>query len=167
MDNELDFYVQYGYCPDNAGLTIQWAFEDWALSEMADRMGMKKDYAYYRKRSSGWWTSFNNEKKLILPRRKDGTWLHTDLTSGSGYVEANAWQATFGISHDIPRLAELMGGNDSLCSMLNYAFEQASSMDFVYGYGSGTVSYANQPGCSNAHVFFSCRKAVDDAILGA
>lgn len=153
MDNELDFYVQYGYCPDNAGLTIQWAFEDWALSEMADRMGMKKDYAYYRKRSSGWWTSFNNEKKLILPRRKDGTWLHTDLTSGSGYIEANAWQATFGISHDIPRLAELMGGNDSLCSMLNYAFEQASSMDFVYGYGSGTVSYANQPGCSNAHVF--------------
>ena len=46
-----------------------------------------------------------------------------------------------------------MGGNDSLCLLLNYAFEQAASMDFVYGYGGGTVSYANQPGCSNAHVF--------------
>jgi putative alpha-1,2-mannosidase len=36
---------------------------------------------------------------------------------------------------------------------LNYAFEQAEPNDFVFGYGSGYVSYANQPGCSNAHVF--------------
>lgn len=62
MDKELDFYVQHGYCPDNAGLTIQWAFEDWALSEMAARMGIKRDCTYYRKRSSGWCASFNNEK---------------------------------------------------------------------------------------------------------
>ena len=32
MDRELDFYVCNGYCPGNAGLTIQWAFEDWALA---------------------------------------------------------------------------------------------------------------------------------------
>ena len=46
-----------------------------------------------------------------------------------------------------------MGGSDSLCYMLNNAFEQSRSTDFVYGYGGGYVSYANQPGCSNAHVF--------------
>ena len=46
-----------------------------------------------------------------------------------------------------------MGGPDRLAAKLNSAFEQAVSTDFVYGYGSGTVSYANQPGCSNAHVF--------------
>lgn len=39
MDKELDFYIQNGYCPDNAGLTIQWAFEDWALAEMAAGWG--------------------------------------------------------------------------------------------------------------------------------
>jgi putative alpha-1,2-mannosidase len=36
---------------------------------------------------------------------------------------------------------------------LHYAFEQAADQDFVYGYGGGYVSYANQPGCSGAHVF--------------
>jgi len=46
-----------------------------------------------------------------------------------------------------------MGGNDQLCEKLNYAFEQSEEDDFVFGYGSGYVSYANQPGCSNAHVF--------------
>lgn len=153
MDKELDFYVQNGYCPDHAGLTIQWAFEDWALGEMAAKMGNRKDYAYFSKRSAGWTNSFNKQMKLILPRKDNGDWLHTDPLNGHGYIEANAWQATFGLSHDIPGLARMMGGNDSLCSMLNDAFEQSIPDDFVYGYGGGYVSYANQPGCSNAHVF--------------
>lgn len=153
MDNQLDFYVNEGYCPDNAGLTIQWTFEDWALGQMASRKGHKKDADYYKKRSNGWAKSFNPEKKLIFPKKENGEWLHTNSFSGDGYIEANAWQATFGLSHDIPQLAKLMGGNDTLTSMLNFAFENSASTDFVYGYGEGYVSYANQPGCSNAHVF--------------
>lgn len=153
MDRELDFYIQNGYCPNNAGLTIQWAFEDWALAEMAEKMGKRSDANYYHKRANGWSSAFNKELGLILPKKEDGAWLHTDPLSGNGYIEANAWQATFGLSHDIPGLATLMGGNDSLCSKLNNAFEKSVSTDFVYGYGSGYVSYANQPGCSNAHVF--------------
>jgi putative alpha-1,2-mannosidase len=72
---------------------------------------------------------------------------------GNGWVEANAWQATWSVSQDIRKLAALMGGPDTLCKMLNYAFEQARDQDFVFGYGSGYISYANEPGCSDAHVF--------------
>src|SRR5690606_5620598 len=39
------------------------------------------------------------------------------------------------------------------CEKLNHAFEQAKESDFVFAYNDGYVSYANQPGCSNAHVF--------------
>ena len=46
-----------------------------------------------------------------------------------------------------------MGGTDKLCEKLNYAFEKAEPTHFVYSYSGGYVSYANQPGCSNAHVF--------------
>lgn len=153
MDRELDFYLCNGYCPGNAGLTIQWSFEDWALAEMAAKLGKKDDSEYFHKRAAGWPASFNEEVGLILPKDASGKWVHTDPLSGRGYVEANAWQATFGISHDIPRLAKLMGGNDSLCRKLDFAFRQSEKLDFVYGYGNGYVSYANQPGCSNAHVF--------------
>ena len=73
--------------------------------------------------------------------------------SGQGWIEANAWQATWGVSQDIPGLAELMGGNDSLCNKLNYAFEKAEPQDFVFAYNDGYISYANQPGLSDAHVF--------------
>ncbi len=75
------------------------------------------------------------------------------MPSGRGWIEANAWQGTWQVAHGIDELAGLMGGNDTLCYKLNYAFEQAASTDFVFGYGGGYVSYANQPGCSNAHVF--------------
>jgi len=57
------------------------------------------------------------------------------------------------VSHDIKGLAELMGGPEALAEKLNYAFEQGVDSDFVYTYNKGTVSYANQPGCSNGHVF--------------
>ncbi len=153
MDNELEFYKANGYCPENAGQTIQWAFEDWALGQMAKKLGKKKDYEYFNKRASGWPASFHPELKMMLPRKSDGNWLHTNLLSGHGWVEANSWQATFGLSHDLGRLAELMGGTDSLCVRLNHAFAESAASDFVYGYGSGLVSYANQPGLSNAHVF--------------
>ncbi len=153
MDKELDFYNQNGYCPGNAGLTIQWAFEDWALSQMASKLGRKKDFSFLKKRSKGWTASFHPQLKLVLPKNSDGTWLHEDPLDGNGYIEANAWQATFGLSHDLNKLTELMGGQDSLCDKLNFAFTKSDAKDFVFGYNQGYVSYANQPGCSNAHVF--------------
>jgi putative alpha-1,2-mannosidase len=79
--------------------------------------------------------------------------MHNDPLSGTGWIEANAWQGTWGISHGIGRLAALMGGNDTLCAKLDFAFKQAEPFDFVFAYYDGYVSYANQPGCSNAHVF--------------
>ncbi len=151
--NEVSFYIENGYAPGNAGKTIEWAFQDWSLAQMASKMGRKKDAEYYSKRASRWTIIYRPEFKLIFPKMNNGNWLHDDPLSMEGWVEANAWQGTWSVSHAIPELAELMGGTDSLCSLLNYAFEKSESDDFVFGYGSGYVSYANQPGCSNAHVF--------------
>ena len=149
----FDFYIKNGYCPDRAGMTIQWAFEDYALAQMATAMGKKDIARQFDTRAHGWTRSFNRDVALVLPRRADGSWLHTDPLNGWGYEEANAWQATFGLSHDLPRLAELMGGSDSICSKLNFAFTQGAASDFGSGYGSGYVNYSNQPALSNAHVF--------------
>ena len=47
----------------------------------------------------------------------------------------------------------MMGGPDRFSDRLNHAFEASAPSDFVYEYNKGHVSYANQPGCSNAHLF--------------
>lgn len=148
-----DYYLENGYQPGNAGMTIESNFQDWALSQMAIRLGLNNEAEYFRSRSKGWRKLYNSEQKLIFPKNDKGEWLHEDPLKGDGYIEANAWQATFGISHALPELTDLMGGENEFCNKLNYAFEQAAPQDFVFGYGTGYVSYANQPGCSNAHAF--------------
>ena len=120
-----------------AGTTVQGSFEYWALAQMAEEMEHDEDLPAYRSWIDGWKKYFDPGKNLL-----SGRW-----------VEANDWQGTFGVSHDIAGLATLMGGTDVLAKMLNEAFEQERASDFVYTYGAGKVSYANQPGCSNAHVF--------------
>jgi len=122
---------------NNTGVKVQGAFEYWALAQMAEEMGYHADVESFQTWIHGWKTSFDP---------------NTNLLTG-GWVEANDWQGTFGVSHDIKGLAALMGGPDELVKKLNYAFEQGASSHFVYTYNKGYVSYANQPGCSNAHVF--------------
>ena len=119
------------------GVMVQGAFEYWALAQMAEELGHDADAQSYRSWIDGWKKYFDPGKNLL-----SGRW-----------VEANDWQGTFGVSHDIAGLAALMGGPDVLAKKLNEAFEQETASDFVYTYGKGKVSYANQPGCSNAHVF--------------
>lgn len=152
-EKEFDFYLRDGYAPGRAGLTVQWAFEDWALSRMALRMGKRKDAGRLEARTKGWRGCIHPDIHLLLPKNEDGTWLHTDPLSNWGYEEANAWQTTFGLSHDLAGLAEAMGGRDKAYDMLEYAFENSSADDFIGSYGKGYVSYANQPGLSTAHVF--------------
>lgn len=152
-EKEFDFYLTNGYAPGRAGLTVQWAFEDWALSRMAYRMGRHTDAARLEARTRGWRKCIHPDLHLLLPRKEDGSWLHTDPLTNWGYEEANAWQTTFGLSHDLDGLAEAMGGRNAACRMLEYAFANSSEDNFIGGYGNGYVSYANQPGLSTAHVF--------------
>ncbi|MHC4285372.1 MAG: glycoside hydrolase domain-containing protein [Planctomycetota bacterium] len=113
-------YIEKGWSPGRAGQTIQWAFEDWALAQMAEKMDRREDAEYFQKRSIGWRALVHPDIGLVFPRKVDGSWLHTDPLKGQGWVEANAWQGTFGVSHDIKELAALMAGDAKLAARLNH-----------------------------------------------
>lgn len=150
---DIQFYTENGYWPKSAGITVEAVFQDFAASQMAAKLNRKKDFEFFIKRSRGWKKLFEPTQKLLFPKDSSGRFIHTDPLSGQGWIEANAWQATWGVSHDIKGLADLMGGNEVLCEKLNYAFEKANAMDFTAEYGQGYISYGNQPGLSDAHVF--------------
>ena len=61
---------------------------------MAEEMGLDADVQTYQTWVDGWKKYFDPEKNLLTGR----------------WVEANDWQGTFGVSHDIQGLAALMGG---------------------------------------------------------
>jgi putative alpha-1,2-mannosidase len=91
-EKALQFYIKNGYWPENAGITLEMAFQDWALSQMAAKMGKKKDAAYYLQRSQGWEKLFHPELKLVMPKDADGKWLHEDPLKGAGWVEGTCAQ---------------------------------------------------------------------------
>ena len=152
-EEELEFYQENGWCPGNAGKSVEWYYQDWSAAQMAKKIGKQDLYKEFASRAKRWKNLFHPEQKLLFPKAADGTWLHSDALSGHGWIEANSWQGTWSLSHDLEGLADAMGGRDTFASKLNLAFEKAAPDDFVFGYSSGYVSYANQPGCSNAHVF--------------
>ena len=147
------FYVKNGWKPGSAGRTVEMCFQDWCAAQMAKKLGKMDDYQEFMRRSAGWKNLYHPATGLLLPKNADGRFSHTDPLSGRGWVEANAWQASWFTSHDVQALANLMGSRDEYCRKLNFAFEQEVDHDFVHGYGRGYVSYANQPGCQNAHLF--------------
>jgi len=155
---DVEFYIKKGWWPENAGIGIEAAFQDWGISQMAYKLNKFDDYKYFKKRSRNWEPNFSSEIQLLLPKDRNGRFIHKDPLSNVGWVESNSWQASWGVSHDIYRLIELMGGEENFCKKLNYAFSQSEKDDFVYSYSNGYISYANQPGCSDAHVFSYARK---------
>lgn len=91
---------------------------------MALGLKNKNDASYFLKGSEGRTKLFNIEQGLVFPKNENGKWTHKDPLNGKGWVKANAWQATWSVSHDIKILSTLMGGNDVLYEKLNFAFEQ-------------------------------------------
>ncbi|HXI56835.1 MAG TPA: GH92 family glycosyl hydrolase [Polyangia bacterium] len=153
IEGANDFYISHGYMAGNAGVTLEANFEDWCAAQMASKLGLQSDYAEFIRRSKGWQNLYHPTLKFLFPKDANGNWTSTDPLSGAGWIEANSWQATWFTSHDVAKLVQLMGGKDAYCDKLNSAFQQSAPQSFVFGYSSGTVSYANQPGCSNAHLF--------------
>ena len=73
--DDLKFYIKNGYCPENAGKTLQWAFEDWGLGMMASRLGKKAEAKEFLRRSHGW-------KKLY----KNLAWYSQKRRMAIGYI---------------------------------------------------------------------------------
>lgn len=127
-------------------------FEAWDSRDVA---------AYLRRRSENWRNLFDPATKYIRPRSSSGEWCDPfdELNDTSDFVEANAWQATWFVTHDVAGLANALGGRDVFADRLSRGFEASVDTDFsdarVMGdLGAGAfLNYSNQPSLEAAHLF--------------
>jgi predicted alpha-1,2-mannosidase len=155
-------YVRHGieahamHC-DGASQTLEYAYEDWCLAQMAKALGNDDDYRLFMKRSENYRNIWDPESGFFRPRHPDGTWLEPfDPMAPEGWCEANAYHYLFWVPHDLQGLIELMGGRNPFTRRLNKLFEQARQTDFLAPHGSHHASYmdyGNQPCTGLAHVF--------------
>ena len=158
----IEDYIKLGYIPvdgrpkgwitEGAAGTLEYAYDDWCLAQMAKALGKDDDYALFLQRAGNYRNLFDRETGFMRPRMRNGSWKHPfdplDNKDRS-WCEGTAWQYTWFVPHDVAGLVQLMGGRDPFNRKLNEAFERSVSGDFRTTY----VNYSNQPSIQMAHLF--------------
>ena len=154
---DIDPYIEKGYIPlgyfandlsgDNSvSHALEYCLADYAISQMADSLGYKKEAKEFLKRSQSYRRYFCKDFGTLRPITKEGKFLEDfDAATGKnfenipGFHEGSAWSYTFAVPHDVNGLARLMGGNKAYVKSLQYVFDEkhydpANEPDIVYPY---------------------------------
>lgn len=107
--------------------TLEYAFDEWCLSQLADSLHHREDINLYAARSQRYRRIFDAEKGWFRPKNADGSWqvwpAAGRLEDGYGTVESNPYQQGWFVPHDVDGMVELMGGREKttadLVSFLN------------------------------------------------
>ena len=135
-----DLYRQYGYIPyDKHGQsvtkTLEYAYDDWCIAQMAKALGKMEDYETFMKRAQSYRPLFDPATGFMRAKYSDGAWktpfdpYYSDHNFDiAEYTEGNAWQHSWFVPHDVPGLIELHGGNDPFIAKLDSLFSVASEI---------------------------------------
>lgn len=134
----LKDYLALGYMPLNetrsGSRTMEYAYDDFAISEVAAALGHKDDAARFAKRSLGWRLLWDAKLACIHPRYADGAWLenydcaysYPDSTMpwwDGPYYEGNGLQYSTFVPHDTAALIERTGGTAGFTAWLDNIFD--------------------------------------------
>jgi predicted alpha-1,2-mannosidase len=139
----IEDYVRLGYAPNNAtaqgdhGLqgaseTLEWAIDDFAISQLARSVGDHATEAEYAKRGNNWQNIFDPSTGFLRPRDDNGAFpagpgFQTPPAGAfgqDGYDEGNAAQYNWLVPQDIAGLVTAMGGKDKVIPRLDSFFSQ-------------------------------------------
>lgn len=162
-------YIELGYIPDgrsdlvglhsnsSAAMTLEYAYQDWCLSQIAINLGKTDDFNYFMKRSQNYKNLWNPESGFIHPKDMDGNWIKDfDPLALRGFCESNAAIYSYFIPHDISGLIKLHGGEQNFAKKLDKQFRDSEPDGFYMDRHQGKtnwVDYGNQPGTGMAHLF--------------
>jgi len=115
----LGYYIDKGYVPeDKSGAsvskTLEYAYDDWCIAQVAKKLGRNDLYEEFIKRSQNYKNVYDASSGFMRPRLDDGTFkkeFDVFSTSQAGYVEGNAWNYSFYVPQAPDSLVKLMGGD--------------------------------------------------------
>lgn len=173
----LSHYMEKGFVPypipegkfgshqDGASLSLEYAYQDWTLAQLAKRLGKESDYDYFMERSLNYRHVFDTVTGFMRPKDVFGNWQadFDPYRYENGFNESNAAQATWFVPHDINGLASLMGGKAAAIEKLYRQFQVAELQGFTSGtshekemhpeYSRIPINYGNQPSIQTAFIF--------------
>ena len=148
----LNSYIKYGYMPsevDVVSKTLDYAYDDYCVAQLAKALKNNSDAAAFGKRSMNYKNIYNPVTKYASRRDSSGRWdPDFDVFSNKGFIEGNSWQYSWYVPHDIKGLLSLIG-EDTACHRLVEGFEKSRKHNFAaYAFdctmGQSAEFYVNQ-----------------------
>jgi len=159
--DELGFYVKNGFVPEDktsssVSKTLEFAYDDWTISKLAEHLGKNDISRVYSKRADNYKNVFDKQMRFARPKLSDGNWK-TEFdpldTHGQGFIEGNAWTYSFFVPHDITGLIEIFGGEEKFTERLDSLFTMelddkyfAETEDITRDGIIGNYVHGNEPG---------------------
>ena len=132
----LTWVMKYGYVPcdltsESVSNTLEGAYDDYCVAQVAKIMGKKKEYEVLMKRSTYYKNVYNPSTGFMAARLSNGRWLLDTMkkeTMGPeqyiGFTEGGPWTYLFCVMQDMPGLIGLMGGNEKFAKKLDRNFNE-------------------------------------------
>ncbi|WP_106790798.1 GH92 family glycosyl hydrolase [Aquimarina sp. Aq78] len=161
----ITYYNKLGYVPydvninENAARTLEYAYADFTIAKMAEKLGKKEIAKTFYERSKNYKNLFDPTTKLMRGKNEDGSFQSpfNPLKWGDAFTEGNSLHYTWSVFHDIEGLIELMGGKPEFEKQLDHVFNMPPEFDASY-YGftiheiremqivnMGNYAHGNQP----------------------
>ena len=148
----LDKWLSLHYVPTNgnawggAGETLEVAVDDFALSQLAGRLGDTTNQRTFLARGQYWKNVFNSGNGGYIQNRNDnGTWPSFTPATNDGFAEGSAAQYTWMVPQNVRGLFDRMGGNSAAVNRLNTFFHNADGSWALSGAGDLKSDLANEP----------------------
>ncbi len=100
-------YVPADKTAEAASSTLEDAYDDYAVAQVARALGKTADYQFFLNRSHNYEHIFDQQTGFMRAKNSDGSWAASDV----GWTEGDDWVYTWSVLHDIPGLIQLMGGD--------------------------------------------------------
>lgn len=123
-------YVPAPY-PHAASQTVEYAYCDFALAQLARGLNKTQEAEKYLKRSENWqnlWKTLQAEgfKGFIVPKNAEGKWVKNfDPNRAEDYfLSGNSWIYSFFAPHDVKKLIEKSGGAEEFAARLDFILQE-------------------------------------------
>ena len=159
----LKFYKEFGYIPvekesESVSKTLEYAYDDWSIAQMAKSLGKEEDYKTFLERGQYYKNSYDPESMFMRGRFRNSWFAPFDpYEVNFNYTEANSWQYSFYAPQDISGLMGLMGGKEQLEGQLDKLFsanKQTSGRNQADITGLiGQYAHGNEPSHHMAYMY--------------
>lgn len=161
-------YKKFGYVPadlesEATARTLEYAYADWCMAQMAKALGKDEDNQYFSDRSMNYKNVFDQKAGFMNGRFSNGTFRPNldpffSAHRRDDFCEGNAWQWTFFVPQDIEGLSDLLGGKEKLAIKLDSLFAVSSNLSGEGASGDitgliGQYAHGNEPSHHIAYMY--------------